>query len=71
MEMINPSAIFNSINVKSSLVTNKCNFTTTTFAYDLTAAIYSKIFNFNNFVSELDVNQLLTDPTILPFNGEK
>lgn len=51
--MINPSAIFSSTNVKSSLVTNKCNFTTTTSAYDLTAAIYSKIFNFNNFVSEL------------------
>ena len=69
--MINPSAIFNSTNVKSSLVTNKCNFTTPAFAYDLTATISSKIFNFNNFVSELDVNQLLTDPTILPFNGEK
>ena len=56
---------FNSTNVKSNLVTNKCNFTTLTFVYDLAAPICSKIFIFNKFVADCDVDQFLADPTML------
>ena len=69
--MINLPARFNSTNVKSSLVSNKWNFITPTLVYDLTASIRAKIFNFNNFVLELDVDQFLADPTILPCNCDK
>ena len=63
--MINLPTIFSSINVKSNLLTNKCNFITHTVVYDLTAPICSKIFNFNKFVAEHDVDQFLVDPAIL------
>lgn len=65
--MINLPARFNSTNVKSSLVMNKCNLITPTVVYDVTAPIRSKIFNFINFALELDVDLLLADLTILPF----
>ena len=54
-----------------SLVTIKCNFITPTVVYDLPAPIRFKMFNFNNFVSELDVDQFLADPIILPCNCDK
>ena len=41
------------------------------FTYDLTTPICSKIFNFINFVSGLDVDQFFGDPTILPCNYNK
>ena len=63
VEMINLPFTFNSTNFNSSLLTNKCNFATTTAVYDLTAPIRFKTFNFNNFVSELEVDQFLADPT--------
>ena len=62
--MINHPAIFNSAIVKYFLVTNKRNFVTPTAAYDLTIPIRSKIFSYNNFVSELDVDQFVVRPTI-------
>ena len=68
MEMINLSSIFDSTIVKSSLVTN---LVTTTAVFDIIGPIHSKIFNFNNFTSNLDVDQLLVDPTILPCNCDK
>ena len=70
-EMIQLPAMFNSTKVKPSLLINKCNFTTSTIAYDLTAPICSKIFKFNHFESELDVEQFLGNPTILSCNCDK
>ena len=58
-------------NVKSSLVTNEGNSVIRIFTYDLTTPICSKIFNFINFVSGLDVDQFFGDPTILPCNYNK
>lgn len=52
-------------------MTNKCNFTSLTVVYDLTAAICSKIFIFNKFVADCDVDQFLADPTILLCNCDK
>ena len=60
--MINLPATFNSGNVKSILVTNKC---------DLTALICSKIFNSINFMSDLDVDCLLAHPTVILRNFNK
>ena len=54
--MINLPAIFSSINVKF-----KYNFITPTVVYDLTTPICPKIFNYNIFVAELDVDQYLAD----------
>ena len=48
-----------------------CSFITLSVAYDLTAPFRSKTFNFNNFVSELDVDQFLADLRKLPFNCDK
>lgn len=53
IEMINLPAMFYN---KSILVTNKCNFITPTVVYDLTALIHSELFNFDNFVSEHDID---------------
>ena len=65
MEMINLPEIFDSSNVKSSLVTIKWNFITPAVVYDLPAPICSKIFDFNNFVSELGFDQFVAYPTVL------
>ena len=62
IEIINLPAIFNSSNVISSLVTNKYS---SFVAYDLTALICSKMFNYINFPSDLHVDCLLARPTIL------
>ena len=56
--MINLAAIFNSNKVKSSLVTSKCNCVTHTDV-DVTSSF---------FVSELDFDQFLADPKMLPYN---
>ena len=45
-----------------------CN---THFVYGLTAVIHSAIFNLNKFVTELDVDQVLANPPILPCNCDK
>ena len=49
-------------------VTSKRSFVTSAVANDRTVPIRSKIFSFDNFVCELDADQLLVDPTILPCN---
>ena len=51
--MFSLPAIFDCPNIKSSLITNKCNFITSTVVSDLTAPIHFNEFNFNNFVSAL------------------
>ena len=61
-------SVFDSTNVQSSLVTNESNFVTPSVIYDLTVPIRSKIFNFDNLVSDLNVDQFLDDVTILPCN---
>lgn len=53
VEMINLPAMFNSTNVKSSLVTKKCNFTTPTVFYDLSAPIHSERFKINSLCRTL------------------
>ena len=68
IEIINLPAIFNSSNVISSLVTNKYS---SFVAYDLTALICSKIFNYINFASDLYVDCLLARPTIILCNFDK
>ena len=49
-------------------VTNKRSFVTSAVTNDLTVPIRSKIFSFDNFLCELDADQLLADPTVLPCN---
>ena len=51
-------------------VTNKRSFVTSTVVYDPTVPIHSKmvIQMLINFVCELDVDQFLAGPTILPCN---
>ena len=65
IEIINLLSVLNRSNIKSSLAMNKNNFVATAVVCDLTAPIRSKTFNIDNFVSELDVDQFLADPTIL------
>ena len=66
--MINLPSTLNNTNVNSNLVTNKSNFVTPSVVYDFTTPIRPKIFNFNNFVCDFNVDQFLADPTILPCN---
>ena len=67
IEYINVSRIFHEQSVKSALP-NHINFDTPTVVYNLESPIYSKIFNFNKFVSQLDINEFLKDNSILPCN---
>lgn len=52
-------------------VTSNYSLVIPTVAYDLTTPIRSIIFNFNNFVSELDADQFLADSTITPCDCDK
>lgn len=61
-------SVFDSTNVQSSLVTNESNFVIPAVVYDLPVSIRSKIFNFDYFVSDLDADQFLADPTIFQCN---
>ena len=70
IKMIKLPSIFDSTNVKSSLVTNEGNFVTPPVVY-ITAFITSKIFHFNNFASNLDVDRFLADPAVLPCSSDK
>lgn len=53
------------------MVTNEGNFVTPIVVYDLSTPIHSKISNFNNFVSDIDIDQFLADPAILSCNCNK
>ena len=67
--MINLSSILNSSSVTDAIPSsiNK-KFTAPTVLYSLTEPISTKIFNFNKFVSSLDLPAFVKDNTILPCN---
>ena len=66
IEMINLSSILNSSSVTNTIPSSAKNFITPTVLYSLTEPIGSKIFNFNKFVSSLDLSAFVKDNTILP-----
>ena len=68
IEYINLPRIFHEQSVKITLPSNITNFDTPTVVYNLESPMYSKIFNFNKFVSQLDIPTFLNDNTILPCN---
>ena len=38
--------------------------------YQLSSPLSSKVFNFNNFVNDLDLDEFLRDPSVLPCECE-
>ena len=68
IEYINIPRIFHEQSTQSALPPNINNFETPTVIFNLEPPIYSKIFNFNKFVSHLDLPAFLKDNTILPCN---
>ena len=66
VEQINIAAIFNTQTVKSTLTDICDEFETPTVVYDLKNTIRSKIFNFNKFVSSIDVDEFLRNPESIP-----
>jgi len=59
--MINMLAIFRNPLAKDAIPSVARSFETPTVVFDLQSPIASKIFNFNKFVSSLDVKKFLDD----------
>ena len=70
MELINVPSILHSPLLSSSFPGKivKKDYVVPTVVYNLEDSIHSKIFNYNKFVSKLDLNAFLRDETILPCN---
>ena len=66
IELINLPRIFNDSTVKEVIPNLPSKFEIPTVVYTLTETIGSKIFNFNKFVNNLDVNSFINDNTSLP-----
>ena len=64
--MVNLSSILHSTEVNNTIPSVAKTFTPPTIVYSLDSPIASKIFNFNKFVTSLDVNSFLKDNSILP-----
>ena len=70
VELINVPNILHSPLLLSSFPNKLVNneYVVPTVVYNLEDSIHSKIFNYNKFVSKLDLNAFLRDETILPCN---
>ena len=64
--MVNLSSILRDPDVLQTIPSVVKNFTPPTVVYSLNTPISSKIFNFNKFVTSLDVKSYLEDPSFLP-----
>ena len=70
LEIVNLAKIFKSPKILETIPSVAKGFQTPTVVYTMREAIGSKIFNFNNFSTSLDVKSFLKDPTILPCSCE-
>ena len=70
VELINVPNILHSPLLSSSFPNELVNneYVVPTVVYNLEDSIHSKVFNYNKFVSKLDLNEFLRDETILPCN---
>lgn len=66
VESVNLSSILHDKDVLEKVPSVAKSFTPPTVVYSLDSPIGSKIFNFNNFVTSLDVDKFLRDQTSLP-----
>ena len=66
IEMLNLSSILRSAEVANTIPSVAKNFTQPTIVYTLDPPISHKIFNFNKFVSTLNVESFLKDNSVLP-----
>lgn len=66
VELINPSTIFDNINVKSKLSETCNDFPIPTDLYYLTKLLHNKIFNFNTFIFSVNVDGILENLESLP-----
>ena len=66
MELINLPGILNNKKVTSVLSNIDFDFPVPTGVYDLTNPVRNKIFNFNNFLSDLNIDTVLSDISSLP-----
>lgn len=70
VESVNLSSILHDSEVLETIPSVAKSFTPPTVVYSLESPISSKIFNFNKFVSSLDVDSFLKDNTSLPCSCE-
>ena len=68
VEMVNISSILRDSEVLQTVPSIAHSFTPPTVVFSLNSPISSKIFNFNKFVTSLNVEQFINDPSILPCN---
>ena len=69
IELINIPSIFNNDSVKPTLKDNNLHFAIPTVVYNnLANPVYSKMFNFNFFVSSIDTDKFIADPDSFPCN---
>ena len=66
VELVNLSSILHEKSVLETIPSIINTFSPPTIVYSLEPAIGSKIFNFNQFVSNLDVEAFISDPSSLP-----
>ena len=66
VEFINIACILRDPDIIKSLPSASLNFPRPMVAYKLTPPVSKKFFNFNKFVSKLDLDLFLTNPDSLP-----
>ena len=66
VEMLNLTSIFKSPSAKNSIPSLAKDFDVPTVVYNLGSPTASKIFNFNKFVSSLDVENFISNPESIP-----
>ena len=68
IEAVNLPSILHDSDVLESIPSVANSFTPPTVVFSLDSAVGSKLFNFNKFVSSLDVDDFIKDPSKLPCN---
>ena len=68
--MVNIPAILNSPDVMGSIPSIAKGFVTPTIVYNLDQPISSKIFNFNKFTTNFNIDEFLINDSILPCECE-
>ena len=66
IEMVNLSSILHSAEINDLIPSVAKRFTPPTIVYTLDSPISKNIFNFNNFVTSINVKDFIRDPSILP-----
>ena len=70
LDFVNLQHIFKEREVGEALPNMSDKFVTPTVVYTLTQPVRSKLFNFNKFVAELDIDSFVSDNTSLPCSCE-